>query len=156
MPGRCDRAPFDPLFPMAFPRSAQDREGGLVYFPRMLHKIRLHEAGELPDDYHPFLGIGMDGRLCNYLRVNYADVVERVREGLDDAAVLTWCLGNGRQPNDVDQLVFNDFTRKRGWNDEDPSVAEVLAGHKAEAGLADRDDIRTFFEFFEVAEGRRD
>lgn len=140
---------------MAFPRSANDRERGLVYFPRMLDKIRLCDSGELPDDYHPFLGIGMDGRICNFLRVNYEDVVKRVREGLDDAAVLAWCLRNGREPNEVDQLVFNDFTRKRGWNDDDPAVGEMLAKHKVEAGLAERDDIRTFFEFFEVAEGRR-
>ena len=122
----------------------------------MLDKIRLKDAGELPEDYHPFLGIGMDGRICNFLRVNYADVVAQVREGLDDAAVLAWCLQNGREPNEIDRLVFNDFTRKRGWNDEDPAVGDVLAKQKAEAGFAARDDIRTFFEFFEVSEGRAD
>ena len=31
-----------------FPRSAYDRVGGLVYFARMLDKIRLFAAGKLP------------------------------------------------------------------------------------------------------------
>lgn len=33
------------------PRSAHDRTGGIVYFDRMLDKIRLHGAGALRSDY---------------------------------------------------------------------------------------------------------
>lgn len=139
---------------MAFPRSARDQEGGLVYFPRMLDKIRLHHRGELPEDFIPYLGVGMDGRICNFMRVKYQDVVAQVLAGLDDAAVMAWCVAQGRELNDVDRLIFNDFTRKRGWNDLDPAISALLAEHKAEAGLGDRDDIRTFFDLFDAVEGR--
>jgi hypothetical protein len=42
------------------PRSPYDTQSGLVYFPRMLHKIRLHLAGTLPDDYRENLGQAFD------------------------------------------------------------------------------------------------
>lgn len=35
----------------AYPRSAYDQVGGIVYFARMLDKIRLHAAG----GYHPII-----------------------------------------------------------------------------------------------------
>ena len=51
------------------PRSPYDLTGGLVYFARMLHKIRLHNAKQLPTDYHEHLGKGMDGRCCRFLGI---------------------------------------------------------------------------------------
>ena len=52
---------------------------GMMYFPRMLDKIRLHAREELSADYHPNLGgaRAADGTCCNFLRVNYADLRER-------------------------------------------------------------------------------
>ena len=38
------------------PRSPYDMVGGLVYFPRMFDKIRLHGRGDLPEAYHNNLG----------------------------------------------------------------------------------------------------
>ena len=43
---------------LRFPCSGHDTVGGVVFFARMLDKIRLHAAGELPDDYN--LGSGHD------------------------------------------------------------------------------------------------
>jgi hypothetical protein len=43
------------------PRSAYDMVGGLVYFPRMFDKIRLHARGDLPEAYHNNLGRELDG-----------------------------------------------------------------------------------------------
>jgi hypothetical protein len=37
-------------------RSPSAKVGGLVYFGRMLDKIRTHEKNELPHDYHANLG----------------------------------------------------------------------------------------------------
>ncbi|MGA0849295.1 MAG: DUF5069 domain-containing protein, partial [Chthoniobacterales bacterium] len=62
-----------------FPRSPYDREGGLVYFPRMLDKIRLQQAGELPGDYHANMGAGFDLRCCDFLNVDYEAVAAQVR-----------------------------------------------------------------------------
>jgi hypothetical protein len=41
--------------------------------------------------------------------------------------------------------------RKRGWRDE---LAVFLVRRKNEAGLSDREDIATFFDFIDVDEGR--
>jgi hypothetical protein len=63
---------------MTYPRSAYDQVDGLFYFARMLDKIRLHETGQLPSDYDPFLEKGSNQRLCAYLRIDYRKLVERV------------------------------------------------------------------------------
>ena len=57
--------------------------GGLRYFGRMLDKIRLLARGELNSDYHANLGHpkAADGRICNFLRVDYERVRQRVLEG---------------------------------------------------------------------------
>ena len=41
--------------------------GGLMYFPRMLAKIRMHGCGNLPTDYHENFGKQKagDGMMCN-------------------------------------------------------------------------------------------
>ena len=44
---------------------------------------------------------------------------------------------------------------KRGWRDDDDGSTEELAAYKAESGLAHRADLVTFFDFYEVDEGRR-
>ncbi len=51
------------------PCSPRKSTRGMVWFPRMLDKIRLHAQGKLPDEYHPWLGKGFDGRCLRFLRV---------------------------------------------------------------------------------------
>jgi len=135
------------------PRSAYDQTGGLVYFPRMCEKIRLHAAGELPEAYHAFLGKGFDGRICGYLRVSYEDVKAQVLADKTDEEVLAWCLESGRGLHEIDYLVWNGFARKRGWRDEDGG-SEFLAKAKAEAGFTEREGLMTLFDFYEHDEGR--
>jgi gluconokinase len=135
-----------------YPRSPYDAEGGLRYFPRMLHKIRLQASRELGADYQENLGGGMDGRLCRFLRIDYAALRERTLDGGSDADILAWCQEKGRLLNEEDVAVWNGFCSKRGWNDE---ATPILEKHKAASGLAHREDLRTFFEYFEVDEKRR-
>ena len=139
----------------SFPRSPYDMEGGLVYFPRMLDKIRLNSAGALPEDYVPYLSKGFDGRCSRFLGIKYAELVSRVQAGGPDADILEWCLEHGRRPKPEEYEIWNSFMTKRGWREMDPSVTAVLEEHKASAGLAARPDIETFFDFQEVDEGRK-
>ena len=132
-------------------RSPSEKVGGLFHFGRMLDKIRLHAKGELPSDYHANLGKGFDEKCVKFLRVNYNQLVERVKQGSTDDKILQWCFDNGRRPNEDDIYVWNEFMRKRGWNDE---VSETLQRRKAEAGMADRSDIQTAFQFIDADEGR--
>ena len=51
---------------MSYPKSPKEMTGGMMYFPRMLDKIRLHARGELSEDYHKNLGAvkAADGACC--------------------------------------------------------------------------------------------
>lgn len=135
-----------------FPSDPRVTVGGLFYFGRMLDKIRKHARGELRDDYLPNLGKGMDSRLCNFLHVDYAALKDQVLAGASDEQALAWCAQHGRALNADDVIIWNDFVSKRGWND---LATPVLEKQKAEAGFGARADIRTFFEFWEVDEGRK-
>jgi gluconokinase len=117
----------------------------------MLDKIRLHAKGKLPPDYHANLGKGFDEKCVTFLRINYGQLVERVKKGGTDEEILQWCLDAGRRPFNEDIYVWNEFMRKRGWNDE---VSEVLQRRKKEAGMANRADIETAFQFIDADEGR--
>ena len=131
--------------------SPSEKVGGLFYFGRMLDKIRLHAKSELPSDYHANLGKGFDEKCVRFLRVNYDELAERVKKGGNDEEILQWCFSVGRRPSDDELYVWNEFMRKRGWNDE---VSETLKRRKAEAGMTDRADIQTVFQFIDADEGR--
>jgi hypothetical protein len=132
-------------------RSPSEKVGGFFYFGRMLDKIRLHSKGDLPSDYHANLGKGFDEKCLRLLQVNYDQLAERVKKGSTDEEILQWCFSVGRRPSDDDLYVWNEFMRKRGWNDE---VSETLKRRKAEAGMTNRADIQTAFQFIDADEGR--
>jgi gluconokinase len=132
-------------------RSPCEKIGGFFYFGRMLDKIRLHANGELPQDYHANLGKGFDEKCVNFLRIDYHQLVERVKLGGKDEEILQWCFEKGRRPDKNDIYVWNEFMRKRGWNDD---VSEILERRKNEANMTDRSDIQTSFQFIDADEGR--
>ena len=132
-------------------RSPKEKIGGLVYFGRMLDKIRAHARGELPEEYQPNLGKGFDSKCVDFLRIDYATLAERVKEGGSDEEILAWCFERGRKPNEREMHFWNEFMRKCGWNDE---ISETLIRRKKEGGLADRADIETMFQFIDADEGR--
>jgi len=137
------------------PRSPYDQTGGIVYFARMLNKIRLHAAGRLRSDFHANLGSGSDGRCCRFLGVEYPALRARVLESGTDDEILAWCLAHGTHPGEEQMLVWNKFMVKRGWRDEDEGWSQQLEGYKASSGLAHRSDLVTFFDYYEVDEGRK-
>lgn len=139
---------------MAYPRSPHDTIGGLYHFARMIDKIWLNFSGDLPEDYKERLGKGMDGVTCQFLGVNYADVVAQVEAGKGDEEIFEWCLKQGTPRSEFDIMLFNKYLFKLGWRDEDNGISERLMQYKAEDGLSHRDDIKTFFDLIEVNEGR--
>jgi gluconokinase len=135
-----------------FPRSAYDAVGGMVYFPRMLDKIRLFAAGELPKDYHPHLGVDFDGRCLNFLGVAYDDVRREVLAGRSDEEVFAWCREHGRKLTDEDIEMWSGFLSKRGWRD---AASVRIAFRLREAGLESRAaEAITMFDFIDIDEGR--
>lgn len=137
---------------MKKPRSAYDLTHGIYYFARMLDKIRLQAEGLLPQDYQSNLGTGFDGRMCGYLHVTYEEVSTLVLAGCTDEEVWAWCETHGRTLNEVEVTVWNDYAIKRGWKDD---ASPMLVKYKEAAGLANRDDIQTAFDFYDADEGRK-
>ncbi len=131
-------------------RSNYDKTGRLVYFGRMLDKIRLHAAGKLPADYHANLGIGFDGRCCGFLRVSYADLQTRVLAGGTDEEILAWCFAQAGERTADECLWWNSFIMKRGWRDE---AFATLRQRIKDLGLEGK-PIETFFDLNEFDEGR--
>jgi gluconokinase len=137
-----------------YPKSPKETIHGMMYLPRMLDKIRLHARGELHEDYHKNLGAqrAADGACCNFLRVNYDDLRERVLQGGTDQEILEWCFENGRRLNEGDIMIWNGFSSKLGWNDfATPRLERVKKKH----GISDRDDIVTIPDLIDFDEGRK-
>ena len=109
---------------------------GVIFFARMLDKIRLREEGLLPPGYK-FVGCGVwdcfDARFCRFFGVNEAELVERTRQGGSNEKILDWCFRNFGQPDEEKILFWNSFIAKRGWRDES---SEELQEVKAAHGLA--------------------
>lgn len=135
---------------LTFPKSGYETVGGLVFFARMLDKIRLNAAGQLAADYN--LGKGLDTRMCRFLNVGYDAVAAKASEEKDDAVVLEWCFTQGRRPSEDDVLYFNAYMTKRGWRDES---ADKIKESKAKRGWSDRDDIQTTLDLQDADEGRK-
>ena len=131
-------------------RSCYAKVGRLVYFGRMLDKIRLHAAGRLPADYHGNLGFGFDSRCCTFLRVAYADLRTRTLAGGTDEEILVWCFEHGGARTDDECNIWCRFLMKVGWRDDRTATLKQRVG---EYGLTDR-PIETFFDLNEYDEGR--
>jgi hypothetical protein len=117
----------------------------------MFDKIRLHAAGKLPEEYQANLGKGFDARALTFLDVDYPALVQRVKQGGTDDEVLDWCFHRGRHPNDEEIEIWNEFMRKRGWND---AGTPMLLQRLKEIGSEHRTDIQTTFDFIDLDEGR--
>lgn len=136
---------------MKTPRSPHDTIHGLVYFPRMVEKIRLHATGELGADYVPNLGKGFDLRCCSLLGVNYEELTIAIGSTLSDEDAWNWVCKHGKAPTEEQIEVWNGFMTRRGWKDD---LVEILERRKKEGGFETRDDIQTMFDYIDADEGR--
>lgn len=135
-------------------RSPNDRTaGGLNHLGRMFDKIRLMAAGRLPEDFHRNYGlsVGLDGQLCGFLGVKFEDVEARVKLGGTDEELAGWVFAHGLRPNRTQALVWNEYSRKLGWNDR---ISAFLQKQKEAAGLAEH-PAATTFELIDLNEGRQ-
>jgi Domain of unknown function (DUF5069) len=136
-------------------RSAFEQVKGLVYFGRMLDKIRLQAAGKLPEGWQTARGTAMpgsfDARCCRFLRIDYAALETETLKGGSDEELLAWAFKNGRQPSEEEIEIWNAFMTKRGWRDVG---TQRLTERLAEIGLP-AGTVQTMFEFIDLDEGRR-
>ncbi len=135
-------------------RSCYAKVGRLVYFGRMLDKLRLEAAGRLPADYQRNLGDGQqltfDGRCCRFLGVPYDALRERTLTGGTDEEILAWAHARGTPRTDEECHMWNRFLLKLGWRDE---RSHVLPERIRAAGLTGK-PIETIVDHIEYDEGR--
>ncbi len=137
-------------------RSPFDQVNGVVYFGRMLDKMRLAAAGKLPEGWQAARGTSMKGsfdwRCCQFLKIDYSALeAETLKGDKGDADLLEWAYAHGRRPNEQEIEVWNAFMTKRGWRD---AGTQRLNERLAEIGLP-AGTVQTMFEFIDVDEGRR-
>jgi gluconokinase len=135
-------------------RSPFERVNGMVYFGRMIDKIRLAAAGALPADWQPVRGDvkgSFDWRACQFLKLSYAALeAEALKGDKTDSELLEWAHEHGRRPDEQEIEVWNAFMSKRGWRDPGtPFVTTRLAEIGLPAGT-----VETMFEFIDLDEGR--
>ena len=135
-------------------RSPYELTGNLVYFARMLDKIRLHAEGRLPEAWVAAKGFAttssFDARCCNFLKIDYADLETETLKGGSDSELLEWAFLNGRRPSDDEVEIWNAFMTKRGWRDV---ATERVTIRLAEIGLPPG-TVLTMFDFIDLDEGR--
>jgi gluconokinase len=132
-------------------RSPYDKTGGLVYFGRMLDKIRSIARGESPPEHIEDFEKDFDQKCAMFLGVSYELLVTYVNEGLTDEAILQSCFGMGHRPSEGEIHMWNEFMRKRGWNDE---LSGTLENEKKKRAMLCRSEIQTMFQFMDADSGR--
>lgn len=136
-------------------RSPFDQINGLVYFGRMIDKIRLAAAGKLPEGWQAARGSAMknsfDWRACQFLKIDYAALeAETLKGDKTDLELLEWAYRTGVRPDEQQIEIWNGFMTKRGWRD---AGTQRLNERLAEIGLPAH-TVETMFEFIDVDEGR--
>jgi hypothetical protein len=135
-----------------YPRSPRETMCGWMHLPRYIDKIRLHLAGKLHPDYQPNFGKGFDGLWLEQAGVEAQKFIEVVRNSSTDGEVCDWVLKNVKKPD-----AAKAAHRERMLNypkKDDPEMQARLKMRKEQAGLAQRDDIRTFVDFIDADEKR--
>jgi hypothetical protein len=133
-------------------RSPAEKVSGLVYFGRMLDKIRAGARGELPNEWVSNLGKGFDGKCLRFLGIEYEALKTQVLEqDATDEEILQWALEHGKDRSAEEIEVWNEYLRKCGWNDE---LTPTLERRKRESGFEERDDIETMFQYIDADEKR--
>jgi len=125
---------------------------GWMHLPRFVDKIRLHLAGKLHADYQGNFCKGFDGLWLETASVDAQQIIEVVRRSVTDGEVCDWVRLNVKAPESVKVAH-----RERMLNYPAADNAEMqarLKQRKEAAGLAHRDDVRTFVDFIDADEKR--
>jgi gluconokinase len=135
-------------------RSPFEQVKGLVYFGRMLDKIRLAAKGKLPEEWQAARGVSsknsFDSRSCRFLQIDYAALEAETLKGGSDEELLEWAFAHGHRPSEEELEIWSAFMTKRGWRD---SGTQRLNERLAEIGLPPG-TVQTMFEFIDLDEGR--
>lgn len=135
-----------------YPRSPRETMCGWMHLPRYIDKIRLHLAGRLHPDYQPNLGQGFDGLWLKSAGLAHEQMVEVVKNSLTDGQVCDWVRIHV-QKSDAEKASHREAMLNYPKAD-DQAMQERLKMRKEQAGLAQRDDIKSFVDFIDADEKR--
>ena len=134
-----------------FPRSPYETMDGWIHLPRLVDKIRLHEAGQLQEDYQPnYLHKGFDLAWFEASGVTPNTLVEVVKNSITDGQVSDWVKANVKK-TDAEKDALRTSLLSYG---KEGALLERLIQRKAESRLQDRDDIQCMFQYIDADEGR--
>ena len=134
-----------------YPRSPYEVMDGWVHLPRLVDKIRLYEAGQLPEDYQPnYLHKGFDLAWFKASGVESDTLVGIVQNSITDGQVSDWVKANVNASDEAKAALRGKLL---SYGTEG-ALLELLIKRKAESGLQDRDDIRCMFDYIDADEGR--
>ena len=135
-----------------YPRSPRETMCGWMHLPRYVDKIRLHLAGKLHPDYQPNFGKGFDGRWLEAAGLKHEQFIEVVKNSVSDGEVCDWVRRNVKK-TDADKRAHAEAMMNYPKAD-DAAMQDRLKQRKESAGLAHRDDLKTFVDFIDADEKR--
>ncbi len=135
-----------------YPRCPRETMDGWVHLPRFIDKIRLQLAGKLPPDYQANFTKGFDGRWLATAGVEAVPFIEMVKHTLTDGEVADWVRQHVKR-SDAEKRAFADSVLNYPDRDDDAGQ-QRLRQRKEQAGIAHRDDVRTFVDLIDADEGR--
>lgn len=135
-----------------FPRSPRETMCGWMHLPRFIDKVRLQLAGKLHPDYQGNFCKGFDGLWLETAGVDAQKFIEVVRRSVTDGQVCDWVRVNVRKPDSVKAAHRERMLNYPGKDDAEMQAR--LKMRKEQAGLGEREDIKTFVDFIDADEKR--
>ncbi len=137
--------------PEFFPRSPNEKLGGIVCLPRLIDKCRLFPEGKLPG--YNYLTVGFDKFLLEFLCLDGKEFEATAQKLTSDEEILNWMrnrLGPG-WPMDNAILEFN-----RRLSQRRPDTVEKKAKFESmrSALPSASKPIETYFDLIDLEEGR--
>jgi Domain of unknown function (DUF5069) len=128
----------------------------LVYFPRLIEKIRLHQQGQLPTDFQENFGDKkqwvLDDICCRFLRLSHAQLQTLVTPTATNEEILEqcWLLAGRRSEHEID--IWSGWITRVGWRD---AQSPRIAVWKKDLGRDNDESLQTLFDLLDAEEGRR-
>jgi len=135
-----------------YPRSPRETMAGWMHLPRYVDKIRLHLAGKLHLDYQENFGKGFDGMWLKYAGVTHEQMIGAVKNSVTDGQLCDWVRQNVKKTPAEKAAHAQDMLNRPKPGDE--AAAARLKMRKEQAGMAHRDDIKSFVDFIDADEKR--
>ena len=135
-----------------YPRSPRETMCGWVHLPRFVDKIRLHLAGRLHGDYQANFGKGFDGLWLERAGVKLETITEVVRNSITDGEVADWVRRNVKA-TEADRRALAERILNAPLPDDAAGQARLRL-RKEQAGIPDREDIKTFVDVVDADEKR--